>query len=74
MLRHCVRRASRGWVDVVVVVAEDPKGDDVEEERPDDVRRVSGRPGAEGAPRSVALVVEVAWEAGGAMRKDLQRY
>ena len=33
-------------------------------------RRVSDRPGAEGAPRSVGLVVEVGWEAEGVMRRD----
>jgi hypothetical protein len=38
-----------------------------------EVRRVSERPGAEGAPRSVALVVEVGWAAGGAMRRDCLR-
>jgi hypothetical protein len=36
----------------------------------EEVRRVSERPGAEGAPRSVALVVDVGWDAGGAMRRD----
>jgi hypothetical protein len=42
------------------------------------LRRVSGRPGAEGAPfetwddgtREVVFVVEVGWEAGGAIRRD----
>lgn len=40
------------------------------------LRRVSGRPGAEGAPfegrdwRVVVLDVEVGWPAGGAMRRD----
>ena len=35
-------------------------------------RRVSWRPGAEGAPLVVgeAVVVEVEWEDGGAMRRD----
>lgn len=66
------RRDSRGWVDegCEVVVWER--------------RRVSGRPGAEGAPLGwvvvvvvdeeevVVLVLEVvlAWEEGGAMRRD----
>lgn len=39
----------------------------------EEVRRVSERPGAEGAPRSVALVVEVGCDAGGAMRRDCFR-
>jgi hypothetical protein len=34
------------------------------------LRRVSKRPGAEGAPWSVGLVVAVGWEAEGAMRRD----
>jgi len=40
------------------------------------LRRVSGRPGAEGAPfescvwRVVVLVVELGWPVGGAMRRD----
>lgn len=40
------------------------------------LRRVSGSPGAEGAPfegldwRVVVLVVELGWPAGGAMRRD----
>lgn len=40
------------------------------------LRRVSGSPGAEGAPfegrvcRVVVLVVELGWEVGGAMRRD----
>jgi hypothetical protein len=46
------------------------EGSEVDEE---EVRRVSERPGAEGAPRSVALVVEVGWAAGGAMRRDCVR-
>ena len=62
MLRHAVRRDSRGWVDVVGVGSEE-----------EDVRRVSERPGAEGAPWSVVLVVEVGWEADGAMRSDFGR-
>ena len=46
-----------------------------EEEFCREVRRVSWRPGAEGAPRGrvafeVVLVVLVAWEEGGAMRRD----
>ena len=38
-------------------------------------RRVSWRPGAEGAPLVVeeAVVVEVEWEDGGAMRRDCER-
>ena len=36
----------------------------------EEVRSVSERPGADGAPRSVALVIEVGWAAGGAMRRD----
>jgi hypothetical protein len=47
-------------------VAEGSEVVEVDEE----VRRVSERPGAEGAPRSVALVVEVGCDAGGAMRRD----
>ena len=39
----------------------------------EEVRRVSERPGAEGAPRSVALVVEDGCDAGGAMRRDCLR-
>ena len=46
------------------------EGSEVDEE---EVRRASERPGAEGAPRSVALVVEVGWAAGGAMRRDCVR-
>jgi hypothetical protein len=60
VLRHCVRRASRGCVDVVVVVV--VVGSEV-------LRRVSKRPGADGAPRSVVLVVVVGCEADGAMRR-----
>jgi hypothetical protein len=63
VLRHCVRRDSRGWVDVVAEASE-------EVEVGSDERRVSERPGAEGAPRSVVLVVEVGCEADGAMRRD----
>jgi hypothetical protein len=64
VLRHCVRRASRGCVDVVVVVvvAAPAVGSEV-------LRRVSKRPGADGAPRSVVLVVVVGCEADGAMRR-----
>jgi hypothetical protein len=63
VLRHCVRRASRGCVDVVVVVAVVVVvGSEV-------LRRVSKRPGADGAPRSVVLVVVVGCEADGAMRR-----
>lgn len=40
-------------------------------EMDEEVRSVSERPGAEGAPRSVTLVVEVGWAAGGAMRRDI---
>lgn len=75
MLRHCVRRDSRGWLEevacgwrwgrelvaavfvwfvVVVVVA---------------LRRVSGRPGAEGALATSVVLVE--WDVEGAMRRDL---
>jgi hypothetical protein len=50
-------------------VAEGSEVVEVDEE----VRRVSERPGAEGAPRSVALVVEVGCDAGGAMRRDCLR-
>ncbi len=65
MLRHWVRRDSRGCVDDGVWVFD---GDDVEE-RADCVRMVSGRPGAEGAPRSVVCDLDVGWEADGAMRR-----
>lgn len=59
MVRQALRRASRGWVDVV-----GSEGEGEEE------RSVSKRPGAEGAPWSPALVVEVGCEAEGAMRRD----
>jgi hypothetical protein len=49
------------------------EGSEVMEVDEEEVRRVSERPGAEGAPRSVALVVEVGWAAGGAMRRDYLR-
>lgn len=72
MVFQAERRDSRGWVDVGWVVV----GDVVWWER----RRVSGRPGAEGAPRvmgsvAVVLVLEVlvlvvAWEGWGVMRRD----
>lgn len=47
-------------------------GEEVEE-RVDCVRRVSGRPGADGAPRSVVWDLEVGWEADGAMRSAIVR-
>ena len=74
MAVHCVRRASRGCVDEVDV---DTWGSGVREER-----RVSWRPGAEGAPRESSevdedfvevLVVDVGWEAEGTMRRDWRR-
>ena len=63
MLRHCVRRASRGCVDAGVLSA-------ASEVDGEEVRRESVRPGAEGAPRSVVLVVVVGCEAEGAIRRD----
>ena len=47
-------------------MAEGSEAVEVDEE----VRRVSERPGAEGAPRSVTLAVEVGWAAGGTTRRD----
>lgn len=69
MLRHAARRDSSGWVDVVV-------GDGLLEEvgsDEDEERRVSKRPGAEGAPWFVGSVVLVGCEAGGATRRDCVR-
>ena len=63
MLRHCVRRASRGCVDAGFL-------SEASEEDGEAVRRESVKPGAEGAPRSVVLVVVVGCEAEGAMRRD----
>jgi hypothetical protein len=69
VLRQAARRASSGWVDVVVVdgpVVE--VASEAEEER-----RVSKRPGAEGAPWLAGAVVLVGCAAGGAMRSDCVR-
>lgn len=86
-MRSCVavqfcRRVSSGCADVMVVVVED----EAERLGCSDERSVSGRPGAEGAPRSrssrlpellvdesllaAVLVVLVGCDAGGAMRRD----
>jgi hypothetical protein len=66
--RHAARRDSSGWVDVVVVDGLVVVGSEEE-------RRVSKRPGAEGAPwfAAAVVVVLVGCEAGGAMRRDCER-
>lgn len=78
MTRHCVKRASSGcvdargvetvWGEVLVRVLLGVRED----------RRVSGRPGAEGAVREVVervvrFVVVVGWEGVGMWRRDCKR-
>lgn len=70
MARHCVRRASSGWDDCRVTLGED---EEVElfgegDVRPRRERRVSWRPGAEGAEFSGR--VWEAWGFGGMKRRD----
>ena len=79
MACHCVRRDSRGWVEERVGLL--VLGEIGEVGFCREVRSVSCRPGAEGAPRGreevlvrvdleVVLFVVVAWEAEGAIRRD----
>ena len=64
---QAARRASRGCVDVVRGAVEDEDGRSGSRFE----RRVSWRPGADGAPLfDDVLVLEVGWLEGGAMRKD----
>lgn len=64
--RHAVRRDSSGCVEDVMVGSEED-----EVVRVVVVRRVSGRPGAEGAPRSVPVcVLLVGLAEAGTMRRD----
>jgi len=65
---QAARRASRGWEDVgCALPSEEAVGGGLRERL---VRRVSWRPGAEGAEGLLLFVLVVVWAAGGAIRRD----